>query len=262
LKLTADGYVGLLFASFAFLLHSLMDMGFFVPETALFGWCAMGGLLTLSSPGSVRGSVGDRVGDGGFEGGTEGARVEEKDKELPLSWRQVMGGMVLFAVLPTLVVLQGESIAFRALKNNQSGHYVEAAELYREAGKLMPYNGRITLEEGRARFTAGEKVEALRLFEKADRLMAHSPYPQWDLGRAAQADALWSQSLPHLEKAHDRYPTSPRILIDMARSHLNMGDQASSAAYLEEAITVATFDPQAMELARKLLDRMPNRIHR
>jgi O-antigen ligase len=239
LKMTVDGYVGFMFASFAFLLHSLMDMDFFVPETALFGWCAMAGLLALSTS----------------------REKKPADAEMTLSMRQTMGGIVLFAVLPTLVLLQGESVAFRALKNYQSGNYPEAAELYRESGKLMPFNGRVTLEEGRARFTAGEKVEALRLFEKADRLMAHSPYPQWDLGRAAQAEARWGESLPYLETAHDRFPTSPRILIDLARSHLNMGDQ-TAAAYLEEAITVAAFDPQAMELARKLLDRMPNRIPR
>ena len=256
LKLSADGYVGFIFAVAAFILHSLMDMDYFVPETALFGWCAMGGLLAMS----VNGRVGDRVGDGGFASGIEGAREKEKDKELPLSWRQAMGGVALFAVLPVLVLLQGESVAFRALKNYQSGHYIEAADLYREAGKLMPFNGRVILEEGRVRFTAGERVEALRLFVKADRLMAHSPYPQWELGRAAQAEARWNESLPYLETAHDRYPTSPRILIDLARSHLNMDDQAAAAAYLEEATTVAAFDSQAMELARTLLDRMPNRI--
>ncbi|MDT8394988.1 MAG: O-antigen ligase family protein [bacterium] len=234
LKTSPVGFNGLLFGSAAFLLHSLMDMDFFVPETALFGWGAMGGLLALSM----------------------GHERREPDDVVPLPLRQTMGGVALFAVLPVLLLLQGESLAFRGLKMYQAGQHAAAADLYREAGKLLPFNGRIALEEGRARFTAGERAQALELFERADRLMAMSPYPPWELGRTAQAEARWNESLPYLERASFRYPTSPRILIDLARSHLNMGDPVPAADYLEKALAASAFDPPAGELARNLLDRM------
>ena len=181
----------------------------------------------------------------------------EPDREISLPLRQGAGGLLLFAVLPALILLQGESVAFRGMKSHQAGEYTVAADLYREAGKLMPFNGRIALGEGRARFTAGERSEAVRLFQRADRLMAQSPYPPWELGRAAQAEARWEESLPYLERAQSRYPNSPRILIDLARSNLNLGDNTSAAVYLEKALALSVFDSQAGDLARNLLDRMP-----
>ena len=228
------GYNGYLFGSAAFLLHSLMDMDFFVPETALFGWCAMGALLAaaLQRPGT--GPVGeDRTG----------------------FWR-VLGGLALAAVLPSLVFLQGESLAFRGLKAVQSGDFNGAAVLYRNAGGLLPFSGRFALEEGRARFTAGDPAGALDLFRKADRLMTASPYPPWEIGRAAQADADWETSLAPLERARSRYPTSPRILIDLARSHLNLGDVESARKALGEAERLSVFDPEAGNVARMILDRI------
>ncbi|UCG39074.1 MAG: O-antigen ligase family protein, partial [bacterium] len=123
LKGSPRGYAGLLFASAGFLFHGLVDMGFFVPETALFGWCAMGALLAMSTA--------------GVRDGTEG--------DMPLFLRQTAGGIALFAVIPALVLLQGENLAFRGLKASQSGQYRSAAELYREAGRFLPFNGRVAL---------------------------------------------------------------------------------------------------------------------
>lgn len=233
-RASSPGYNGYLFGSAAFLLHGLMDMDFFVPETAFFGWCAMGALLAAAPQRPGEGPVGeDRTG----------------------FWR-VLGALALAAVLPSLVFLQGESLAFRGLKAIQSGEFSGAAVLYKEAGDLLPFNGRFALEEGRARFTTGDPASALDLFRKADRLMGASPYPPWEIGRAAQADADWEASLAPLERARSRYPTSPRILIDIARSYLNLGDVKSARKALEDAERFSVFDREAGNVARMILVRI------
>jgi Flp pilus assembly protein TadD len=231
---SSPGYTGYLFGAAAFLLHGLMDMDFFVPETALFGWCAFGALFAAAPVTEEMKPVGERN---------------------TVFWR-VLGGLTLAAVLPSLVFVQGESLAFRGKKAVESGDFAGAAELYRNASRLLPVSGRFALEEGRARFTTGDPAGALDLYGKADRLMTASPYAPWEIGRAAQAKADWQASLPFLERARSRYPTSPRILIDLARSHLNLGDVASARKVLGEAIRVSDFDPEAGRVARMILDRI------
>jgi len=233
-KTSPGGFNGCLFGAAAFFLHGLVDMGFFVPETALFGWCALGAVLAFPP---VR---------------SEEVRLEKR----PVALRRTLGILALIAVLPALVFLQGESVSFRGRKAAQTGDFKAAADLYREARRLLPFNGRFALEEGRAVFTAGDRVEAVDLFHQADHLMAASPYPPWEMGRAAQAEADWKASLAHLERAGSRYPTSPRILIDLARSHLNLGDIESAQTVLEKAARVSVFDPMARELAEFALDRI------
>jgi tetratricopeptide (TPR) repeat protein len=229
---TPGGYAGLVFGSMAFLLHSFMDMDFFIPETALFGWCALGGALGVA------------------------ALQERPDRRTtpPLAgYRMAAGGIALVMVLPAFLFLQAESVAFRGNKAVEEGEYSEAAVYYSRARTLIPFSGKFALEEGRARLSSGERESALELFERARSLMRASPYPSWELGRAAQYAGDWKGSLTHLTTALDRYPTSPRIRIDLARAHLNLGQRAQAIRQLEDARRVAVFDPEAKSLIDRVL---------
>jgi tetratricopeptide (TPR) repeat protein len=131
-----------------------------------------------------------------------------------------------------------------------------AANLYSDAGAMIPFSGRFALDEGRARSAAGNRERAVELFRKADLLMRASPYPSWELGREAQEQGRWSESIAPLKRALSRYGTSPRIRIDLARAYLNLGDSGQVLRLLEEARSLAMFDPQAYELADEILSRV------
>jgi len=65
----------------------------------------------------------------------------------------------------------------------------------------------------------------------------------------------WSGSIPHLERALSRYPTSPRILLDLAQAHYQLGDYQRTIRLLEEVRRYALFDPEAMGVANRALER-------
>ena len=227
------GYAGLVFGSMAFLGQSLFDMDFFVPETALLGWCVLGAALGLAAAHDENDGAGAAISRSGFT--------------------LTMGAAALVLVLPVFVYLQGESLAFRAGRAMAERELKTAARLYKDARGMLPMNGRFALDEGRARFAVGDPVLADELFRKADSLMRASPYPSWEMGRAAQAAGEWQGSIPSLEKALLRYDTSPRIRIDLARAYLNLGDAGQAYRLLDEARRLAMYDPQARKLADEIL---------
>jgi hypothetical protein len=235
-RMVPQGYAGLVCGSGAFLGHSLLDMDFFVPETAWFGWCALGAALGLAAAHQK----------------DDGATVSSPGNRLTL----MMGAAALILVLPVFVFLQGESLAFRASKAVEERDFEAALNLYQDARVMLPMNGRFALEEGRARYAAGDPALADELFQKADTLMRASPYPSWEMGRAALEAGEWGGSIPPLEKALSRYSTSPRIRIDLALAYLNLGDTGHAIRLLEEARRMAVFDPQTRNLADDLLSRM------
>ena len=230
------GYAGFIFGGAAFLMHSMLDMDFFVPETALFGWCVLGAALGLAAAHPDSADV----------------QIAKRGNVFALT----AGAAALVLVLPVFVFLQGESLAFRAGKAASEGEIETAVRLYKDARVLLPMNGRFALYEGRARYAAGNVDLANELFRKADSLMLASPYPSWEMGRAAQAAGEWQNSITPLETALLRYKTSPRIRIDLARAHLKLGDAGQVYRLLEEARRMAVFDPQTRNLADDLLSRM------
>ncbi|MCJ7500788.1 O-antigen ligase family protein [bacterium] len=235
-RMVPQGYAGFVFGSMAFLGHSLLDMDFFVPETALFGWCVLGAALGLAVANDKSAITGKAEFHNGFT--------------------LTMGAVALVMVLPVFVFFQGESLAFRAGKAVAESEFEAGAYLYKDARAMLPMNGRFALDEGRARYAAGETDLANELFRKADSLMRASPYPSWEMGRAAQAAGKWQDSIPPLETALLRYKTSPRIRIDLARAYLNLGDAGQSYRLLEEVRRLSMFDPQARDLADEILSRM------
>jgi hypothetical protein len=228
-----EGYAGLVFGACAFLLHSLVDMDFFVPELAAFGWLIMGSALgwalTLTKDG------------------------QRTDPVEPGKGRYVAGGIALAMVLPSLMFLQGEFTAFRGGRAFQEKDYSRAAALFEDAGRILPYNGRFALDEGRAKVASDDVKAAGTLFDKADSLMRASPYPSWEMGRLAQARGDWAGSLLHLSVALDRYPTSPRIRMDQAVAYLTLGEPQQAYNLLREARRYAWFDSEARELADEAL---------
>ncbi len=230
------GYAGFWFGSAAFLGHSLLDMNFFAPERAMFGWCVLGAALGLTA----------------VHDDSPGVQIAKPGSGFALP----AGAAALLLVLPVFVFIQGESLAFRAGRVAEEGNFSSAARLYQDARAMLPMSGRFALDEGRVRYAAGDMDLANELFRKADSLMRASPYPSWEMGRAAQAEGKWQDSITPLETALLRYKTSPRIRIDLARAYLNLGDAGQVYRLLEEVRRLAMFDPQARELADEILSRM------
>lgn len=241
------GFNGLFFGGCAFILHSLMDMDFFVPETAFFGLLVMGMALGASRKVTVPGE----------DGPLPGKATGEKRNVRLSGGRLLPGILALAAVLPSLLFFQGEIMAFRADRMFREGSFKGAGELYNSARKFLPYNGRFALNEGRAVLAAGHPVEAMELFKKADRLMKASPYPSWEIGKIElQTDGVGSgfeASVRRLDLALKRYPTSPRIRIDLALAYLGMGERGKAVRLLEESRQFSCFDPEAKSLAGELL---------
>ena len=228
-------HVGLVFGGFAFLLHSLIDMDFFVPETAMFGWAILGACLASALD---------------SEKMEQGSAVSSNALFL-----RMMGGIALALVIPSMVYAQGEFTGFRAAKALEAGRTGESANLYAQARSLLPFHGRFALDEGRVRRASGQMPEAQELFEKASVLIPSSPYPQWELGRTAQQEEEWERSITYLESALMKYPTSPRIRIDLAQAFYQLGDYEETIRLLVEVRRFAVFDPEARAVALNALDR-------
>jgi hypothetical protein len=230
------GCTGLVFGGLAFILHGLIDMDFFVPETAFFGWWIMGA------------AVGVACGQKKNAGEKEGTR---------LSWTKLLPGTLALAlVIPSLVFFQGEITALRADRLFREGDLKEAAGLYNSAGKYLPYNGRFSLGEGRAVLDDGQTARALELFKRADGLMNASPYPPWELGRIALRTGNNVEAVRQMERALERFPTSPRIRIDLAQAYLRLGDEAKAAGLFREVRQHSTFDPEARRIADQFLAKI------
>ncbi len=234
LETAPEGYAGFIFGGLGFLFHSLMDMDFFVPETAMFGWAALGVCLAFALD-------------------TEGKDPGPSALPSPHGMK-VLGGMALALVLPTLVYMQSEFTGFRAARDLEAGRVVQSADRYHEARRLLPFHGRFTLEEGRSRRAAGQLEEAVHLFKRASDLMSHSPYPSWEMGRAALELEDWEGAIVHLRRALARYPTSPRIRLDLAQALYQMGRYQETIGLLQEVARYAIFDPEAMGVARNALE--------
>ena len=230
----SEGRFGFAAGGFAFLFHSLMDMDFFVPETAMFGWAALGVCLVFA---------------------LDPERKDTGPPALPSPpGLKVLGGIVLTLVLPTLVYMQSEVTGFRATRDLEAGRVLQSADRFQEARRLLPFHGRFALEEGRSRRVAGQLEAAVHLFERASELMSHSPYPSWEMGRVALELEEWEASIVHLDRALARYPTSPRIRLDLAQAHYQLSQYEETKELLQEVARYAIFDPEAMAAARKALE--------
>jgi len=241
-RMVPPGYAGFVFGSMAFLGHSLLDMDFFVPETALFGWCVLGAALGLA----VADDKVSIIEESSFAGNT-GVRN---------GFTLTMGAIALVLVLPVFIFYQGESLAFRAGKAVVEREFETAAHLYKDARAMLPMNGRFALDEGRSRLAGGDVLLANELFRKADSLMRASPYPSWEMARLLQGQGDWERSVPLLEKALSRYYTSPRIRIDLARAYLNLGDAGQAYLILTQARRYALFDTDAGKAVDEILLRL------
>ena len=230
----SEGRFGFAAGGFAFLFHSLIDMDFFVPETAMFGWAALGVCLVFALDQERKGP---------------GSPAFPSPPGL-----KVLGGIVLALVLPTLVYMQSEFTGFRAVRDLEAGRVLQSADGFREARHLLPFHGRFALEEGRSRRAAGQLEAAVHLFEVASELMSHSPYPSWEMGRVALEQEEWEGAIVHLDRALTRYPTSPRIRLDLAQAHYQMSRYEETIELLQEATRYAIFDAEAMAVARKALE--------
>jgi predicted Zn-dependent protease len=74
------------------------------------------------------------------------------------------------------------------------------------------------------------------------------------MGRVALELEDWEGAIVHLKRALDRYPTSPRIRLDLAQAHYQMGRYQETIGLLREVARYAIFDSEAMGVARKALE--------
>ena len=223
------GFIG---SSAAFLFHSLMDMNFWVPETALFGWAAMGGALGFS----IRVKGQNRAPDG-----------------INIKGRIAAGGFCFALCLPLLLIFQAEFFAYQGRQASLRREFPVAADYLQRARLLLPFAGRFTLDEGRSLARAGRLEEASVLLGKAQVQLPASPYPPWELGRIDLAAVKPGRALGHLDDALGKFPTSPRIRLDMAEALLRMGLTEKAKHILKEVKYYARFDPTAGRYAEELL---------
>ena len=218
-------------SSAAFLLHSLIDMTFFVPETALFGWAVMGGALgSMSRPSSrpIRAS------------GRGPARI-------------ALGVVLMFLCIPMLYFFQTEFVYFQGRQSFFKGEFAEAAKLFGDARTLMPFKGQYPLMKGRSEVVLGNYQEARSDFTAASKLLPASPYPLWELARLYAGEDDYDRALALLDDAGEKFPTSPWIRIERARIMMEQGRGEDSLLELLEAKAYTAFDMGAAKIVNNAL---------
>lgn len=230
-----------------FLLHSLVDMDFFVPEVSLFGWVCLGLAYGMACDpgGHAEGHIyaKDMVGRGAGTGAP----------------RLVWGAVSLLLVLPSLYVSQAEFLGYLGQKTAENGQFGQASDYYKRASIYLPFYGSFAMGEGDALLRSGDAVAAEKRFESAAGLMKTSPYPQWELAKLAASAGDWASAVDHLQSALDRYPSSGSIRLDLASAIIRAGDPARGILMLRTVPENSRFEPRTRELAESLLKRLENR---
>jgi len=221
----------LIASSAAFLIHSLIDMTFFVPETALFGWVVMGAAL-----GSLSGSF---------------SRLHRETGRGPA--RIALGVVLIFLCVPTLYFFQTEFVYFQGRQSFFKGEFAEAAKLFGQARFLMPFKGQYPLMEGRSKIALGNYQEARNDFSVASKLLPASPYPLWELARAETGMGNQDRALAFLDEAGDKFPTSPWIRIERAQALMKKGRGEDALLELLEAKAYSAFDMEAAKIINDAL---------
>ncbi len=224
---------GLASASAVFLLHSLIDMDFAVPETAFFGWAAMGGALGLSSP---------------FPAAP--VPVAEVARRFP-RYPPVLAAVLLLFCLPAAAWVQGEVDAFLARSALREGRFADAGILFRKAMSRSP-GGELDLGEGRALAGAGDGEAAAAAFLRARRLLPLSPYPCWELARLESSRGRSGESLAWYDRALVNFPSSPLLHLERARLLLRLGRREEARLGLALAEDRAVLEPRIREAAADL----------
>ena len=235
---------GLVGSSAAFLLHSLVDMDFSIPESAFFGWAVMGAAMGMA--------VGNGTGEVPHQ-------PEKRSLNIPSI---VIAGVALALILPAVIYSQGEVYGFLGRRAFDGGDFVEARGMYQDALNIIPFSGRFTLMEGLCLVRTGQPGEARDIFQRAGRLMGRSPYPPWELAKLAGSAGDYGKALLYLGKALERYPSSPRIRIDMAKALAGLGRWDEAGDILGEVAKYGRFDRRATDTARKYLDEIRSRSKR
>jgi len=221
-------------ASAAFIFHSLMDMSFSVPETALFGWVVMGGAL-----GCISGSKEETI------------RGTNRDTK-----KIAVGAVLLALCVPVLLYFQAEFYFYQGNQAFMSGNYEESSRLFNESAKLLPVSGKYRLREGRSLMNLEKLPDAREKFMRAAKLTPYSPYPPWELGRLEARSGNNEKALSFLDSAIEKYPTSPRIRLERAQALMKLGRGEETVQELVGAEAYASFDPEAARIIRQALDEI------
>jgi O-antigen ligase len=223
------GFIG---SSAAFLAHSLIDMNFWMPEVVLFGWAVMGGAAgwALRQDGS----------------GDEAVPHDPKRKRMA-------AGFFFSLCLPLFIVFQAEFFAFQGRQAALRQDFINAGGYFGRARSLLPFAGRLTLEEGRSLGQAGRFDRARSLLNRAQEQLPASPYPPWELARLDLAEGKPGAALRHLDRALERFPTSPRVRLDRVEALLRMGRTDEAVDELRKVVILARFDPPLRKVAEDAL---------
>ncbi len=219
-------------SSVAFLFHSLVDISFSVPETALFGWVVMGGAL----------------------GCTSGFREETIRRTNRGTKRMALGTALLALCVPVLLHFQAEFSFYQGNQAFISGDYEESSMSFNESSSLLPLSGKYALMEGRSLVGLGKFSDAREKFLKAAELTPFSPYPPWELGKLEAGSGNNEKALSFLDSAMEKYPTSPRIRLERAQALMKLGRGEEAVLELVEAEAYTSFDPEAARIVRQALD--------
>ncbi len=221
-------------SSVAFIFHSLLDMSFSVPETALFGWVVMGGAL-------------------GYVSGFKEKTIRRTNRDT----KRIAAGTALLALcVPVLLYFQAEFSFYRGSQAFISGGYEESSRLLNQSAKLLPLSGKYPLMEGRSLAGLGKFSDAREKFIKAAKLTPESPYPPWELGRLEAGSGNNEKALSFLDSAMEKYPTSPRIRLERAQALMKLGRGEEAVLELVEADSYTSFDPEAARIVRQALDEI------
>ncbi|MBI5482439.1 MAG: hypothetical protein HY906_26525 [Deltaproteobacteria bacterium] len=205
----------------------------------------------------------------------EGVTARIREREGPWRWLSAEApGLGTPPAVPTAPTMPSpafsteEADAFLAgVRLFNARRYAEARAAFLELARKTPHNGVLGMvvasvasgspdgvAVGRAT-AAAEAAPGDTLLQFVAGVTAHYHGHQSAPTRAAKAE-LYRTALKYLERTRPAYDFEPRVYVYLAVSHFRLGHQAEAEKLIEQAIPLATNDPDVYYCRAEILQRV------
>jgi tetratricopeptide (TPR) repeat protein len=160
-----------------------------------------------------------------------------------------------------------EGLARQAVQLQQSGHYAEAAEVYRGLLKLLPNDVATHVNLGVVLVNLGQYDEAIAEYNAADKLLPGDPRIALNLALAFEKSGRLEEAQKGFEALHSAAPADTRVTMLLADSYLQSGGNDRVIELLQPLrdsddpgiaymLGMALLRTQHLEEAQSMLDRI------
>ncbi|MCD5397684.1 tetratricopeptide repeat protein, partial [candidate division NPL-UPA2 bacterium] len=253
-------YVGVM----AFLIHSLVDFGFYVPGIATYVWLFMG-MVLVTRPNSKLHSYAFNPLNGREQVSADGCRQVRNYKLITPFARIVVAIVIILATVFLMMTVRRPLVAERYFQKSSAYLHQEAVEeaveYLNKAIQMNPRKGAYRFRLGSIYQRKGLLNKAISQYRKAIERDPFMPHYRSTLGKVlwekarGQDKRLMEEAVGQFEKARDLFPERAKYRVLLGRIYELKGREEDALKQYERALKI---DP-SLEEVRVLIERLESR---